>query len=81
MWLATDVIFLVLSSLNNDLDIYVFAAGVGCEATYVGSTEWNNVTYISAKVTCTIRFSDKETWMLRSKICMFKLLRVRKYLT
>ena len=51
MGLATDVIFLALSSVNNDLHIYVFATGVGCEVTYVGSTELNNVPYISAKVT------------------------------
>ena len=50
MGLATDVIFLVLSSVNNDLHIYVFVAGVGCEVPYVGSPELNNVPYISAKV-------------------------------
>ena len=50
MEIATDVIFLVLPSINNDLIIYVFATGVGCEITYVGSTELNNVPYISAKV-------------------------------
>ena len=81
MGLATDVIFLVLSSVNNDLHIYVFATGVGCEITYVGSTELNNVPYISAKVTWTISFSDKETWMLRLKIWMLKFLGVSKYLT
>ena len=81
MVLVTDVIFLVLSSVNNDLHIYVFATGVGCEVTYVGSTELNNVPYISAKVTWTISFSDKETWMLRLKIWMLKFLGVSKYLT
>ena len=81
MGLATDVIFLVLSSVNDDLNIYVFATGVGCEVTYVGSTALNNVPYISAKVTCTISFSDKETWMLRLKIWMLKFLWVSKYLT
>ena len=65
MWLATEVIFLVLSSVNNNLHIYVFATGVACEVTYVGSTELNNVSYISAKVNCTISFIDKEIWMLR----------------
>ena len=64
MQFAVDVIFVVLSSLNNDLIIYVFATVVGCEITYKGCTELNNVPYISAKVTCTINFGDKETWML-----------------
>ena len=59
MEFKTDVIFLVLSSVNDDLIIYVFATGVGCEITYVGSTELNKVPYI------TINFSDKETWMLK----------------
>ena len=73
MEFATDAIFLVLSSVNNDLIIYVFATGVGCQITYVGSTELNNIPYISAKVTCTINFSDKETWMLRLNIWMKKV--------
>ena len=51
---ATDVIFLVLSSVNNDLIVYVFVTGVGCEITYIGSTEMNNVPYI------TLNFSDKK---------------------
>ena len=68
MELATDVTFLVLSLVNNDLFIYVFATGVGCEITYVGNTELNNAAYINAKVTCMISFSDKETWMLRVEI-------------
>ena len=75
------MIFLVLSSVNNDLHIYVFGTGVGCEVTYVGSTELNNVPYISAKVTCTISFCNKETWMLRLKIWMLKFLGATKYLT
>ena len=58
---ATDVIFLVLSPVNNDLFIHVFATGVGRGITYVGNTELNNVAYISVKVNCTINFSDKET--------------------
>ena len=36
MELATDVIFLFLSSVNNDLPLYVFATGMGCEIRYVG---------------------------------------------
>ena len=73
MEFATDAIFLVLSSVNNDLIIYVFATGVGCQITYVRSTELNNIPCISAKVTCTINFSDKETWMLRLNIWMKKV--------
>ena len=68
MEFANDVIFLVLLSVNSYLVIYVFARGVGCKITYVGCTELNNVPYISAKVTCTINFSDRETWMLRLNI-------------
>ena len=75
MEFATDVIFLLLSSINNDLVIYVFATGVGCEITYVGSSELNNVPYI------TINFSDKETWMLRLNIWMISVLEGSKYLT
>ena len=81
MEIATDVIFLVLPSINNDLIIYVFATGVGCEITYVGSTELNNVPYISAKVTCTISFSDKETWTLRLNIWIISVLGGSKYPT
>ena len=80
MGLATDVIFMVFSSVNNALHIYVFATGVDCEVTDVGSTELNIVSYISAKVTCTISFSVKKTWMLRLKIWMLKFLGVNKYL-
>ena len=61
MELATNVVFLVLPPVNNDLFIYVFATGVGCEITYIGNIELNNAEYINAKVTCTINFSDKET--------------------
>ena len=81
MVLVTDVIFLVLSSVNNDLHIYVFDTAVGCEVTYVGSTELKNVPYICANVTCTISFSDKETWMLRLKMWMLRFLGASKYLT
>ena len=62
--LATDVIFLVLSSVINDLFIYVFDTGVGCENRYVGTTELKNIPYIRARVACTINFIVKETWML-----------------
>ena len=65
MELATDVIFLVLSSVSNDLFIYVFATSVGCDIRYAGTVELKNIPYISARVTCTINFSVKETWILR----------------
>ena len=68
MELVTDIIFLVLSSENNDLTIYVFATGVGCEIRYVGTTELKNIPYLSGRATCTINFSFKETSMLRLKI-------------
>ena len=61
MEVATDVIFLVLSLVNNDLINCVFAEGVGCEITYVGCPELNNVPYISVEVTCPINFSDKKS--------------------
>ena len=79
MGLATDVIFLVLSSVNNDLHIYVFATD--CEVRDIGRTELNNVSYISDKVTWTINFSDKETLMLRLKIWVLRFLGASKYLT
>ena len=52
---------LVLSSVNNDLYINVFATSVDCQITYVCSTKFNNVPYADVKVTCTISSSDKET--------------------
>ena len=80
MELATDVILLVSSSVNNDLFPYVFATGVGFEITYVGTTKLKNAPYISATVSCTINVSDKETWMLRLKICILSLLEGSKYI-
>ena len=81
MELVTDVVFLVLSSENNDLTIYVFATGVGCKIRSVGSTEFNNVPYLSSRATCTINVSVKETSMLRLKIWMLSFLEESKYLT
>ena len=81
MELVTDVVFLVLSSENNDLTIYVFATGVGCKIRSVGSTEFNNVPYLSSRATCTINVSVKETSMLRLKIWMISLLKESKYIT
>ena len=59
MKFVTDVIFLVLSSANNDLTIYVFATGVGCEIRYEGTTELKNIPYLSGRATCTINISVK----------------------
>ena len=69
MELATDVIFLSLSSVNNDLFIYVFVTSWGGEIGYVVTVELKNISCISARVTCTIIFSVKETWVLRLIIC------------
>ena len=81
MKLVTDVVFLVLSSENNDLTIYVFATGVGCKIRSVGSTELKNVPYLSSRATCTINVSVKETSMLRLKIWMLSFLKESKYIT
>ena len=81
MELATVVFFLVLSSENNDLTIYVFATGAGCKIRSVGSTELKNVPYSSSRAPGTINVSVKETSMLRLKIWMLSFLEERKYLT
>ena len=81
MEMVTDVIFLVLSPVNNCVFLYVFARGAGCQMTYIGTTYLNNVPYISDKVTCTINFGNKETWMLRLKIWMLSFLGGSKYLS
>ena len=81
MELVTDAIFLFLSSVNNDLSIYVFAASVGHEIRYVGTTELKNIPYISARATYTISFSVKETSMLRLKMWVLSFLEESKYLT
>ena len=36
---------------------------LGVEIRYVGTTEMKNIPYISARVSCTINVSDKETWI------------------
>ena len=81
MELVTDVVFLALSSENNDLTTYVFAIGVGCKMGLVGSTELKNVPYLSSRATYTINVSVKETSMLRLKIWMLSFLEESKYLT
>ena len=79
MELATDVIFLVFSSADNDLYIYVFDTGVGCEIKYVGTTEMKDIPYISARATCAINF--KEILILRLKVWMLSFLEDSTYLT
>ena len=74
MELVTDVIFLVLSSENNDLTIYIFAIGVGCKIRSIGSSQLKNVPYLSSGAACTINVSVKDTLMLRLKIWMLSFL-------
>ena len=61
------VIFLILSYVNNDLFIYAFATSVGCEVRYIGTAEFKNIPYISAKVSCTINFIVKDAQIGFSK--------------
>ena len=61
MKLTTDITLLVLSTVNNDLFIYVFTTGAGCEIRYKGTAELKNTPYISARVTFTINLSVNET--------------------
>ena len=60
MELATDIIFLSLLLVNNDLFFYAFATSVGCDIRHVGTAELKNTPCISARVTCTINFSVKD---------------------
>ena len=84
MELATDVIFLVISQVDNYLFIYLFiyafASSVGCEIRYVDTAELNYIPYISARVTCTINFSAREIQMLKLKIWILSFLKGSKYL-
>ena len=68
MELETDVIFLFLTSVNNDLSVYVFATGAGYEIRCVGTTEFKNIQHQSVRATCTINLSFKENWILRLQI-------------
>lgn len=85
MELTTDVIFLGLSSANNDLFIYVFATIMGCEIRYLATAELRNIQYIRARVTCTINFNVKETCQkildAQIKDMDFRFLEGSKYLT
>ena len=64
MELVVDVVFLVLSTANNDLNIYLFAADVGCEIRYVSTTELKNIPYLSVRTNSIINVSAKENSML-----------------
>ena len=75
------LIFLVPSSINNYLFIYVFARGVDREIRYVVTTKMKNIPYISARVTGTINLSIEETWMLTLNMRMLSVLEGSKYLT
>ena len=47
--------------------MFFFVTDFGCEIAWVGTTESNNILYISVSVTCTIKFDINEnfkTWML-----------------
>ena len=81
MELAIDVIFLILSSVNNDLCIYVLDTGVGCEIRYVATTGLKDNLYISVRATCAINSSVKETSILRLKIWMLSFLEESTYLS
>ena len=81
MEVVTDVVFLVLSSESNDWTIYVFATSVDCKIRSAGSTELNNVPYLSSRATCTINVGVKETSMLRLEIWIISFLEESKYLT
>ena len=47
---VTDLVFLALSSENNDGTIYVFATYVGCKIRSAASTELKNVSYLSSRL-------------------------------
>ena len=81
MELVVDVVFLVLSIANNDLNIYLFAAGVGCEIRYVSTTELKNIPYLIVRANSIINVSAKENSMLRLKIWMLSFLKESKYIT
>ena len=69
MELTTDVIFLFLSTVSNDLFIYYFIAiGMGCEIKCVGTTESIEIPFISGWATCTIKFNIKKTFNSASDI-------------
>ena len=81
MDLTTDVIFLVVSSVNSDLFSYIFATGVGCKIRYVDITGLKNIPSVSARVTCIIKFSVEKARMLRLKIWILSFLNGSRYLS
>ena len=56
-----------------------FDTGVGCGIIYVGTTEMKDIPYISVRATSMIKFSVKETSMLRLKIWMLSFLEESTY--
>ena len=50
MELTTDVNFLVLSSVNNNLFLYVLATSMICEIRYVGTGKLKNIPYINLRL-------------------------------
>ena len=81
MDLTTDVNFLVVSSANSDLFSYIFATGVACKIRYVDITGLKNISSISARVTCIIKFSVEKARMLRLKIWILSFLKGSRYLS
>ena len=57
-----------------------FDTGVGCGIIYVGTTEMKDIPYISVRATSMIKFSVKETSMLRLKIWMLSFLEESTYI-
>ena len=51
MKLTADIIFLFLSSVSDDLFIYLFIViGMGCEIKYIRTSESTNIPYISVQL-------------------------------
>ena len=76
MDLTNDLNLPFLSLKNNDF-CFFFVTGVGCEIPCVGTTESNDILYMSVRVTCKIKFNINEN----SKTWMFNFLDRSNYLT
>ena len=76
MELTNDLNLPFLSLENNDF-CFFFVTGVGCEIGCVGTTESNDILYISARVTRKIKFNINENF----KTWMFNFLDRSNYLT
>ena len=74
MELTSDLILPFLSFEKND---FFFVTGVGCEIGCVGTTESNDILYMSVRVTCKIKLNINEN----SKTWMFNFLDRSNYLT